>query len=63
MKTGDLVRIFNKRSHPVYSTGILLKRTYLAYENRFSKWKVLKSDGCLVVVYESQLRMFNDKSW
>ena len=63
MKVGDLVKIFNKRSSPVYSTGILLKRTYLAYENRFSKWKVLKSDGCLVSVYEGQLRILNDKSW
>ena len=57
MKSGDLVTIINKRCRSLNQTGMLVKRTYLAYDNKFSRWNVLKSDGSLVSVSASRLRL------
>ena len=43
MKVGDIVKVYAKSMHkhgPV-PIGILIRRTYTTYENKFNKWDVL----------------------
>lgn len=53
MIKGDLVRVKDKRN---LVPGILIKRTYLAYENKYSRWDVLLECGKVVNFRESLIR-------
>lgn len=53
LKEGDLVRVVALSSwggRTFRSYGVLIKRTYMAYEESHSKWKVLTNKGVEVVV-------------
>ena len=53
MVKGDLVRVKDKRN---LVPGILIKRTYLAYENGHSRWDVLLEGGNIVNLREGLIR-------
>ena len=53
MVKGDLVRVKHKRN---LVPGILIKRTYLAYENAHSRWDILLEGGEVVNLRESSIR-------
>ena len=59
MKKGDVVELL-KHSHwggcsPTGKFGILIKRTYLAYDSELSRWQVCV-DGTVVTLQENQMR-------
>jgi hypothetical protein len=61
MKAGDQVKIMSLSCGCYVDTGergLLIKRTYLAYEKSFAKWDVL-IDGRVVTKQESSLRKIN----
>ena len=57
MNPGDLVRVYNRNR--LSGLGMLLKRTYLAYETRYCKWLVM-FDGEATEMHQSQLRAIKD---
>ena len=55
LKKGDMVRIRRgKWNADTGELGMLLNRTYLAYENKYCRWKVLVGNE-IREIWESQL--------
>jgi len=44
LRKGDMVRIRRGKWRSDPELGVLLNCTYLAYENKYSKWRVLVGD-------------------
>ena len=57
MDKGDIVRFKSNRLRKTFGPemGVLIKRTYLAYDSYFTKWDVLFSDGTVKNIRESHL--------
>jgi len=65
MKASDVVELIDLarwgRRTPTGKLGILIKQTYLAYENKNNRWDVLMS-GCVVDLQENSLRHVTNES-
>ena len=61
LKRGELVRIRRSRWGPdTGEVGVVLKRTYMAYEEKNSRWNILVGDIVKEVVSANLFRVKNE---
>ena len=56
-RKGDLVSVRIRKSNGLseVSQGVLIKRTYLAYETKYCKWDIMLNKGVVINTFEKNI--------